>query len=112
MREPEPGAARDISPQARAEARQIFETRCFTCHGVQGRGDGPGSRGLQPPPRDLQDPQWQASVTDQHIEQIIMYGGAAVGKSPAMPSNPDLIGKPEVVSALRAHVRDLGDDES
>jgi hypothetical protein len=30
-----------------------------------------------------------------------------VGKSPAMPANPDLMAKPEVVAALRAHVRGL-----
>jgi len=60
-----------------------------------------------PPPRNFQDAAWQASVSDQHIEQIIQYGGAAVGKSPTMPSNPDLMSKAEVVAALREHVRGL-----
>jgi mono/diheme cytochrome c family protein len=92
---------------ARAEARQLFDSRCVTCHGPQGAGDGPASAGLTPPPRNLRDPVWQQSVTDTHIEQIVQYGGAAVGKSPAMPSNPDLGGKPEVVAALRAHIRSL-----
>jgi mono/diheme cytochrome c family protein len=92
---------------ATAEAKQIFETRCFTCHGANGAGDGPASAGLTPPPRNFQDPAWQASVTDEHIRQIIQYGGAAVGKSPAMPGNPDLMSKPEVVDALRALVRGL-----
>jgi len=92
---------------ARAEAEQIFTTRCVTCHGPQGAGDGPASAGLTPPPRNFRDPAWQASVTDAHIEQIVQYGGAAVGKSPAMPANPDLMSKPEVVTALREHVRAL-----
>lgn len=92
---------------ARAEAQQIFETRCFTCHGSAGAGDGPASAGLTPQPRNFQDPAWQQSVSDEHIRQIIMYGGAAVGKSPAMPPNPDLMSKPAVVDALRAHVREL-----
>jgi mono/diheme cytochrome c family protein len=99
-----PGA---ISEAARAEARQIFETRCVTCHGAQGKGDGPASAGLVPKPRDFTDPTWQRSVTDQHVEQILQYGGAAVGKSAAMPANPDLTGKPEVVTALREYVRGL-----
>ena len=38
---------------------------------------------------------------------IIKFGGAAVGKSPAMPPNPDLVAKAEVVTALREHVRSL-----
>jgi len=92
---------------ASAEARQIFESRCVTCHGPEGAGNGPASAGLTPPPRNFQDPAWQKSVTDTHIEQIVQYGGAAVGRSPAMPSNPDLTGKPEVVAALRAYVRGL-----
>jgi mono/diheme cytochrome c family protein len=92
---------------ARAEAEQIFRTRCVTCHGPQGAGDGPASAGLTPPPRNFQDPAWQGSVSDAHIEQIVQYGGAAVGKSAAMPANPDLMSKPEVVAELRAYVRGL-----
>ncbi len=102
-----PAATAAISAAARADAEQIFSTRCFTCHGSHGKGDGPGSPGLVPPPRDLSDPAWQASVTDEHIEKIIKYGGAAVGKSPTMPPNPDLTAKVEVVQALRARVREL-----
>jgi hypothetical protein len=37
-----------------------------------------------------------------------VYGGAAVGRSPAMVGNPDLADKPDVVSALRAMVREFG----
>lgn len=112
----EPAAPAQMAPAAatgaaadavRAEAQEIFSTRCFTCHGVNGAGNGPASAGLTPPPRDFQDPVWQDSVTDEHIRQIIQYGGAAVGKSAAMPANPDLISKPEVVDALRAHIRSL-----
>jgi mono/diheme cytochrome c family protein len=96
------------SDTARAEAQEIFATRCTPCHGSTGGGDGPASAGLTPPPRNFHDKAWQSAVTDDHIEQIIQYGGAAVGKSPAMPSNPDLMNKPEVVAALRQYVRSLG----
>ena len=89
------------------QAREIFAMRCFTCHGSEGAGDGPGSVALTPKPRNFQDGAWQDSVTDEHIEKIVMYGGAAVGKSPTMPGNPDLMSKPEVVRALVAHVRGL-----
>jgi len=92
---------------ATAEATKIFNERCVTCHGSAGAGDGPASAGLTPRPRNFQDAAWQKSVTDAHIEQIIQYGGAAVGRSPAMPSNPDLMSKPDVVAALRQHVREL-----
>src|SRR5262249_22258755 len=103
----EPAAAAPPSAAATAEATQIFSSRCTPCHGTQGGGDGPASKGLSPAPRNFQHPAWQASVDDKHIETIIKFGGASVGKSPAMPPNPDLMSKPEVVSALRAHVRSL-----
>jgi mono/diheme cytochrome c family protein len=93
---------------AREEAKQIFSTRCFTCHGMEGAGDGPGSAGLTPAPRNFQDAAWQESVSDEHLTNIILYGGAAVGKSPMMPGNPDLNGKPAVVAALVEHIRSLG----
>lgn len=96
-----------VTPEAKAEAEQIFSTRCTTCHGPRGQGDGPASAGLDPKPRNFTDRSWQNSVTDEHIEQILVYGGSAVGKSAAMPPNPDLQAKPAVVAALRAHVRSL-----
>jgi mono/diheme cytochrome c family protein len=94
-------------PAASDEARKIFSERCATCHGMNGAGDGPASAGLTPMPRNFQDPDWQKSVSDEHIEQIVQYGGAAVGKSAAMPSNPDLTSRPKVVAALRDYVRNL-----
>ena len=100
------GAA--IPAAAMDEARQNFATRCAACHGPGGKGDGAASAGLAPKPRDFTDASWQASVTDQHVETIVKFGGGAVGRAPTMPSNPDLIAKPDVVSALRAHVRSLG----
>jgi mono/diheme cytochrome c family protein len=101
-------AADQIPPAAMQEAEQIFKTRCATCHGANGKGDGPAAVALNPKPRDLGDAAWQKSVTDEHIEKIILSGGPAVGKSPLMPANPDLSAKPDVVKALRAIVRNLG----
>lgn len=97
-----------ISPEVRQEAQQTFLNRCGVCHGKEGRGDGPGAAGLTPTPRNYHDQAWQASVTDEQIEKTIVYGGAAVGKSPAMVANPDLGSKPELVAALREIVRGFG----
>lgn len=105
---PEPAAPPPAPSQtAETKAQQIFISRCAVCHGPQGAGDGPGSAGLSPPPRDFRDAQWQASVSDEHIAKIVVQGGPAVGKSPLMPPNPDLTGQPEVVAALVTHIRSL-----
>ena len=94
-----------ISPATMKEALAIYDSRCTMCHGPKGKGDGPVGATLNPKARDLGDPAWQKSVTDEHIEKIILEGGAAVGKSPLMPANPDLKDKPEVVRTLRMMVR-------
>lgn len=101
-------AAAQASGDAKQQAQEIFDTRCTPCHGASGKGDGAASKGLTPPPRNFGDPAWQKSVTDDYIEKIIKFGGAAVGKSPAMPGNPDLTAKPQVVVELRKIIRGFG----
>lgn len=97
-----------VTAADRTEADHLFETRCSTCHGKDARGDGPGAGALDPKPRNFHDQAWQKATTDQTIETAIVYGGAAVGKSPAMAPNPDLQAKPGVVAALREKVRSFG----
>lgn len=95
------------SPEARAEARRVWQERCTNCHGERGFGNGPGARVLDPKPRVLADSSWQAQVTDEHIAGVIVNGGQSVGKSPLMAANPDLARKPEVLTALVELVRSL-----
>ncbi|GIW43635.1 MAG: hypothetical protein KatS3mg077_0917 [Candidatus Binatia bacterium] len=99
--------AEQVSEAAMKEAKEIWQTRCATCHGAGGKGDGPAGVALNPKPRDLTSEEWQKSVTDDYIEKVIVGGGQAVGKSPLMAANPDLAGKPEVVRGLTKLVRDL-----
>jgi len=55
-----------------------WKNNCALCHGLGGRGDGPQGRMLQT--RDLTNAQWQGTVTDEQIEQVIRTGK---GKMPA-----------------------------
>ena len=97
-----------VTQQDRQEAQELFTTRCSPCHGPSGGGDGPASASLSPRPRNFHDPNWQKSVDVEQITKIIRFGGAAVGKSPLMPPNPDLTEKGAVVAALTARVRSFG----
>lgn len=99
--------AEQVPAAAMKEADDVWKTRCSTCHGMTGKGDGPAGAALNPRPRDLTAEEWQKSVTDEHIEKIIVGGGPAVGKSPLMPPNPDLASKADVVKGLRVIVRNL-----
>ena len=93
------------SADPKGEAENIYNTRCTPCHGSTGGGDGAASASLNPKPRNFRDAAWQSGVDDEYIEKIVAYGGQAVGKSAAMPPNPDLADKKDVIAALRAKVR-------
>jgi len=101
----EPDSQAPSGAEAKGEAEQMFRSRCVVCHGEKGLGNGPGSTALNPKPRNYTDGTWQANVTDDQIKNVIMYGGAAAGKSPIMPASPDLQSKPEVVDELVKIVR-------
>ena len=101
-----PEAAAPTAPgDAAAQAKDIFNTRCVTCHGADGKGSGPAAAALNPKPRDWTNAKWQKSVTDDHIAKVIVEGGQAVGLSPLMAANPDLQGKDAVVADLVKMVR-------
>lgn len=100
-------ASTDPTPADHEQAKEVFSGRCAVCHGPKGAGDGAASAGLDPKPANFTDPSWQDSVTDEHIEKIVKYGGSAVGKSAAMPGNPDLASKDALITAIRLHIRSL-----
>lgn len=104
---PEAGTQDGAAAPGAKEARALFESLCFTCHGLTGHGDGPGAVALNPKPRSFADAAWQDSVTDEQITKTIVYGGAGVGKSPIMPAQPQLKGQTAVLEALVKIVRDF-----
>ena len=103
--EPTPAAGTVPTAADRAEAREVYESSCVTCHGPNGGGDGLGAMGLPTKPANFTDPAWQARVGDDEIARAIVGGGAVVRRSPLMPANPGLASKPGVVAALREMIR-------
>ena len=90
------------------EAKAMFAQVCATCHGIDGKGDGPAAATLNPKPRDYTDAAWQASVTDDDIRTIIVKGGQAVGKSGMMPPNPTLAQRTDILEDLVLIIRGFG----
>ena len=101
-----------ISSEAAAgaddEAKALLSDRCAICHGENGDGHGVASASLVPPPKDFHNREWQKSVTDKTLATAIVQGGPAVGLSPAMPGNPDLVNSPDVVDAIVKQIRAWG----
>ena len=67
-----------------AAGAQLYATYCASCHGPEGKGDGPVATTLKPRPANHADHVYIGSLSDAHLYQVIAQGGAAVGKSPLM----------------------------
>jgi mono/diheme cytochrome c family protein len=67
-----------------AKGKETFQTTCAACHGAEGKGDGVAAAALDPKPRNLSDPAYVSTLSDDHLYKVISEGGAAVGLSPMM----------------------------
>jgi mono/diheme cytochrome c family protein len=74
----------DLGYNAR-EGRALYRHYCLTCHGEEGHGDGFNAYNLDPKPRDLADPAFQAKRTDEDLVAVIRSGGGVAGLSTGMP---------------------------
>ena len=108
------GCSKSPEPETQAVAQshvdprvgeQIFQMRCFVCHGRSGIGDGPSAQGLGVAVKDLTAADWQNSITDQSIAQAIRSGAKAIGGNAAMPPNPDLSNAQ--IESLTQYIREL-----
>ena len=80
---PETGAALE-GHQVR-EGIALFRHYCAPCHGAEGHGDGLNAYNLDPRPRDLADPAFQKSRSNDELAAVIRSGGGAAGLSTSMP---------------------------
>lgn len=81
------------------EARAIFEGKCATCHGKDGRAKTLKAKFNKA--RDLTDAAWQAEVSDERI-----YNSIANGRGKKMPAFAKKLSGAEL-EGLVAHVRGL-----
>jgi mono/diheme cytochrome c family protein len=88
------------------DAKAIYAKNCAKCHGDSGAGDGAMGQKLKDKPSDwtkggggLKD------LDDAKIADSIKKGGAAIGRSKAMPPSSKL--SDDEVKALVAHVKSL-----
>ena len=93
---PSAGNPVDATDESKASGKLLFQNNCITCHGPEGRGDGPQAESLNPAPADIRqhlpyhtDPQffafiangiartampaWRDQFSDEEIWNIINY---------------------------------------
>jgi mono/diheme cytochrome c family protein len=112
---PKEAAARKNPVKADAASisrgNKLFETNCVTCHGKEGRGDGPAAAALNPKPADLKAmagrhsdgdyawkiangrgamPPWKGVLDDKQIWDVVNFvqslGGGKKSEAPHDPS--------------------------
>ncbi len=70
------------SAPALARGAQVYQQNCADCHGIAGRGDGPGGLGLTPPPAALNDGVRLVAVSPLDFYRRVTIGVAGT----AMPA--------------------------
>lgn len=82
------GEARTAPPEIVAAGKALYEGkgRCFFCHGMSGKGDGPAAHmHATNGPRDLTDCVFQKERTDGELFWILKYGEPGTGMQRFIP---------------------------
>jgi mono/diheme cytochrome c family protein len=96
-----------------AEAgKKVFMDNCMSCHGPEGKGDGPVGAALPVKPRDFSKADFKFDTdsdgktgTDADIRNVVENGAAKYGGSPLMAPLPQL--SDEQIDSVIAYIRTL-----
>jgi mono/diheme cytochrome c family protein len=84
--------------------KDTYLARCASCHGAQGRGDGPSTRWLRTKPTDFHDCDDMEKIPDGTIFTAIKYGTGMVDLPPDMPGFFNRLSDSQIKS-LSSYVR-------
>jgi mono/diheme cytochrome c family protein len=76
LRPKPPAAPEEIRGDSLLEkGYELYQMRCVSCHGVLGKGDGPISKAIgPPPPGDLSDREWKHGDQPEQVLKVIAEG--------------------------------------
>lgn len=73
-------------PERPHVGKAVYDRHCATCHGAEGRSDGPGAAALPIKPPPFTDGRLINPLTDEFLQTVVRDGAAAVGLAPQMPA--------------------------
>ena len=80
----EPWKSQEFTQASVERGTVVYKEYCAQCHGVEGKGDGPGASGLSPQPAVHANIPFE-KLPMEYLYNVIYHGGRSVGKSPNMP---------------------------
>lgn len=99
----DPATVMTPNPELMARGKELYLRICATCHGAEGKGDGPGAKGLKPTPRNFTEgAEWKNGSSIEGIYKTLEEGI----KGSSMVAYKDLRRKDRM--ALVHVVRSLG----
>jgi mono/diheme cytochrome c family protein len=78
-------AAPASTPDSVAKGKELFAGKgnCVSCHGADGKGDGPAGAALDPPPRNLHaKAEYKYGAGDHGVYRTVFYGVDGTGMAP------------------------------
>ncbi len=89
------------------QTREAYAENCGRCHGADGRGSDELEGELARIMPDFTDPKWRSSRSDEELFEVILKGGAAVGKNQAMPPWEGVLNEGQIKSTIE-YIRAFG----
>jgi len=89
-----------------ANGKAKYQEHCASCHGTEGKGDGPDAKDLTPKPRNHTDGNAMNRLRDNYLFTVIKSGGQTVGKSDQMPGWGSILTDQDITDTI-AFIRTL-----
>ncbi len=98
----EPGSDAEFRAASAERGRELYQTYCTSCHGQDGRGDGPAAAGLPVRPTNLAAGELKAGTSREELYYRIAAGIPGEG-GPLMPAHSFL--QPGQIRSIVAYLR-------
>ncbi len=95
------------TPENIAAGKELFNGKatCFTCHGTEGKGDGPGAIGTTVGPRNFTNAEFHKTKSCGEMFWVAANGSKGAFDKKDAPSNPEGSG---MVPYLNGHTSEIG----